>query len=111
MTTYVLFGVKAPTLDAARDEIEKILHVSLDTREGIHNGGNYYSLGFPTMRLKLRNNIDLDDDEMEFGGLSEPDFPDSPFLLYLNDAETFPHIQAALEGAPELFVKLRTDVV
>jgi hypothetical protein len=111
MTTYVLFGVKASTLNAARDEVEKVLQVTLDPREGLHNGGDYYSLGFPKMVLTLKNNIDLDDEEMEFGGLAEPDFPKDPYLLYLDDAETVPHILAALEGAPDLFRKLRTDVV
>lgn len=111
MTTYVLFGVKTATLDAARDEIERILQVALAAREGLHNGENYYSLGFLRTVLKLKNNIDLDDVEMEFDGLSEPDFPKYPFLLYLDDAETVPHIQAALEAAPELFEKLTTHVV
>jgi hypothetical protein len=111
MTTYVLFGVKASSLDIARDLVEKNLHVTLDAREGLHNGGNYYFLGFPEMVLTLKNNIDLDDEEMEFDGLSEPDFPKHPYLLYLDDAETVPHILAALEAAPERFEKLRTKVV
>jgi hypothetical protein len=110
MPIYVLFGVKAPSLNAARDEVEKVLHVKLDPREGLHNGGDYYSLGFPRMVLTLRNNIDLDDEEMEFDGLAEPDFPKYPYLLYLDDAQVVPHILADLESAPDLFEKLRTDV-
>jgi hypothetical protein len=111
MKSYVLFGVKAATLDEARDVTEKSLQVTLDAREGLSNGGDYYSLGFPTMVLKLRNNIDLDDVEGEFDGLSEPDFPKHPYLLYLDDAETVPHLLAALESTPDRFEKLRTDVV
>jgi hypothetical protein len=110
MATYVLFGVKAPTLDVARDWVENALHVSLVAREGLHAGGDHYTLGFPEIILDLKNNIDLDDEEMEFDGLSEPDFPKHPYLLYVDCAETVPHILAALEASPELFEKLRTRV-
>ena len=110
MTTYVLYGVKAKSLDQARDLVEKTLQVTLEAREGLHNGGDYYSLPFPARDLKLRNNIDLDDDEMEFDGLSEPDFPKHLFLLYLNDADKNSHMLTALEGARDVFEKLRTEV-
>lgn len=110
MTTYVLFGVKTSSLNAARDAVEKVLQVTLDAREGLHNGGDYYSLGFPKMVLTIKSNIDLDDEEMEVDGLSEPDFPQHPYLLYLDDAETVPHILAAIEAAPDLFEKLRTEI-
>jgi len=108
MATFVLFGVKAATLDVARDWVEKALDVSLVAREGLHAGGDHYTLGFPDIILDLKNNIDLDDEEMEFAGLSEPDFPKHPYLLYVDDAELVPHVPAALEAAPALFVKLRT---
>ena len=110
MATFVLFGVKAATLEAARDQVEKALNVSLVAREGLHSGGRHYTLGFPDIVLGLKNNIDLDDEEMEFAGLAEPDFPAHPYLLYLDDAETVPRVVAALEASPELFEKLRTTV-
>ena len=110
MTTYLLFGVKASTLDVARDWVERALNVSLVAREGLHAGGDHYTLGFPDIILDLKNNVDPDDEEMEVDGLSEPEFSKHPYLLYLDHADTVPHILAALEASPELFEKLRTRV-
>lgn len=110
MPTFVLFGVKAATLNGARIWIEEALNVSLVAREGLQSGGDHYTHGNPDIILDLKNNLDLDDEEMECDGLSEPDFPKHPFLLYLNYAEQAPHIIAALEAAPERFEKLRTNI-
>ena len=105
--TSILFGVKAATLSEARDWVEKTLNIALDEREGLHAGGVHFTLGLPKV-LDLMNNIDLDDEEMEFDGLAEPDFPEHPFLLYLFETEAAPHILGALEAAPDRFEKLRT---
>lgn len=109
MVTSVLFGVNAATLYEARDWVEKTLNVALEEREGLHAGGVHFTLGLPKI-LDLKNNIDLDDEEMEFDGLAEPDFPKHPFLLYFFEAEAAPHILSALEAAPKQFEKLRTRV-
>jgi hypothetical protein len=108
MTTYVLFGVKAKTLDEARDQVERRLGVALMESEGLYSGGIHFTLGFPSEILDLKNNLDLDDVELEFGGLSEPDFPRYPYLLYLNDTEKNSDTLRALESAPAVFEKLRT---
>ena len=107
MTTAILFGVRTGTLEEARTCVEKTLSVSLIEREGLHAGGIHFTLGQPRV-LGLKNNIDLDEAEIELNGLSEPDFPRHPFLLYLFDADAVPNILTALEATPNLFAKLRT---
>lgn len=111
MVTYVLFGVKAESLAEARHQVEKTLQVALEEREGWHAGGVHYTFGFPSIFVDVKNNLDLDDAELEFGGLSEPDFSQYPYLLYLNDAQKNLGFLAALEGAFDRFEKLRTTRV
>lgn len=108
MPRFVLFGVVADTLEEARVRVEHAIGSTLVGREGLHAGGVHYTLGFPIILLDLKNNIDLDDTEMEFNGLSEPEFPEFPFLLYLNDVQNHPEIYDNISARSDQFKLLRS---
>jgi len=103
----LLFGVRAASLDDARILVEAALGARLQAREGLHNGGDYYALRRPDYMLKLRENIDLDDTEREFDGLSEPDFPEFTWLLYLEEIDASHEIIGLLKGRATTFTRLR----
>lgn len=112
MARFVLFGMMTRDLDSARKLVETAIEETLDERDGLHMGGIYYSLGFPNTFLKLRANVDLDDEELEFQGLCEPDYPDHSTLLYVSYVDEQPEAAATLhklEGNPEVFQKLRVE--
>lgn len=110
MTGFVLFGVNAPSLENARELVEAAIGEKLEESEGLHMGGIHYDLGFPDPIIQLKNNVDLDDEEMEANGLSEPDYPDHPWLLYVNDVivkKQAADVLRKLEAVPDRFEKLR----
>lgn len=103
-----LYGVRAENLDDANAHVEQALNVRMEAREGLHNGGDYFSRKFIRYSLKLRENIDLDDSEMEFNGLHEPSFPNYKWLLYVEGNEIPADTLALLDGKPKVFVKLKS---
>ena len=106
MTISVLFGVRSATLDEARALVEKALGIVFEERESLHHGGRYFAFGKPGLRdLILQENVDLLDDEP-----AEPNFTNYGHLLYLDAATERSSFLTALQGAPELFVTLRTKV-
>lgn len=82
---YLLYGIRADDLEGARKLVERVLSVNLEAREGLFSGGEYYSYRSPAFRLKLRTNIDPDDDSEGSSGLSEPDYPRHKYLLYVDE--------------------------
>ena len=107
MPKFVLFGVKSSSLDEARALTEDALGLILEKREGLQSGGIHYTLIQPLKYIDLKNNLDLDDDEMEVGGRSEPVFPTHPFLLYLNHTDQRPELLTKVQARPDWFEKLR----
>ena len=109
MSTYLIFGVIARTLDESRDYVEKTLQVKLEARESTYKGGDYYAFGLPDRILSLQNNVDLLDDNSEVNGIAYPEFAKYPYLLFLNRTETIPSMVSAIEMAPNRFIKLRSS--
>jgi hypothetical protein len=107
MTRFVLYGVNAESLEHARDCVESALQIGMEAREGFYNGGNYFGAVVTGARLKLRENVDLDDVEREFDGLSEPDFPHARWLLYVDCVDGAYQLLAALDALSNRFLKLR----
>lgn len=105
--TEALFGVVAETLDEANAQLEQQLGIRTIGGEGLHNGGEYQHLRQAEYSLQLRENIDLDDTEMEHNGLHEPDFPEFKWLLYIWGASDSTKALASLAQRPEVFVRLR----
>lgn len=102
-----LYGVRAKTLNEANVLLEQTLRVRMTGGEGLHNGGEYFHLRHSVYSLQLRENIDLDDTELEFNGLHEPDFPQFKWLLYVWTSTNLQDILGALAVASENFVQLR----
>ncbi len=102
-----LYGVQADTLEDANTLIERALGIRTEAREGLHNGGDYFSLRTTDVFVKLRENVDLDDTELEFNGLHEVDFPDWKWLLYIESKDVPANVIAALSDQPNTFKKLR----
>ena len=125
METSVLYGVKADTFSSARDLINSILDIQMEQRESLHFGGDYYNyVDWKDSFLMLRRNIDiveLDcdgasiaecslDELMQRGAcLAEPEHPEYPFLLYLEEAEEHRDIWKKLDENKEYFDILRID--
>ena len=102
-----LYAVRAETLNEANALIEQTLRVQLTGGEGLHNGGEYFHFRQPNYSLQLRENIDLDDTELEFNGMHEPEFPEFKWLLYVWANAIPQDVAAALAVAHETFVRLR----
>jgi hypothetical protein len=107
MQVEYLYGVRAVDLDDANAKLERAIGVRMVAREGLHNGGDYYALRSTDSDIKLRENIDLDDTEMEFDGMHEPDFSGFRWLLYIEGRDIPTELLAALDNQPNVFVKLR----
>lgn len=109
MKKFTLFGVRAASIDEAREFTEMALGLQLEAREGLQSGGVHYTLIQGEKYIDLKNNLDLDDDEMEFGGLSEPGFPNYRFLLYVNYTDKRPELFERIKRYPDHFESLRVD--
>lgn len=104
MLASALFGIRTATFEAARAAVEPTLGIVLEERESSHYGGDYSRFNGPDLQeLILQENIEVP--EM---GLAEEDFPDQRYLLYVSGFPKGSPFLIALEGAPELFEKLRT---
>ncbi len=99
MKCYDLFGT-TKTQEQLRLEVEKLLGMEFTPRESWYWGGNYYSHETADgTSLIIRNNKDIDP-----GELAEPDFPDSPVLFEVSEAETRATAELLVEKVPGLVV-------
>jgi hypothetical protein len=102
-----LYGVEAPSLEAARLIVESALGLAFEERDSSYHGGTYYAAGSREgEHFILKLNLDLDDNEP-----AEVDFPKSPALLYVNDTHRSDAIKEALAGHAHMFAPLRLEVL
>jgi hypothetical protein len=108
---HVLFGIHNEAKNSVYDDseiadlsefLEDLLGVQLEGRETAH-GDPYYAFQFPTDEVSLVTNFLYDE-----GEVSEGEFPDYAYLLYLNNPRENPQYLTAIEARPDIFVKLRT---
>jgi hypothetical protein len=105
--TDILFGIRTEDMEEIRELLEALLGTELLARSGLHRG-EYYT--FPDALdefLYLQYNEDFEDGEEEQA--REPDFPEYPLILYIQDEGQHPGYLAAIEARPDVFVKLRTE--
>ncbi|WP_133624385.1 hypothetical protein [Phyllobacterium brassicacearum] len=82
--------------------MEDILGRELEARESLHKG-EYYCLGVFENFLFLQDNENIED-----GEIVEDEFPEYPLILYINDADEYPHYRDAIQARSDIFVKLQT---
>src|SRR5262249_21805573 len=110
IVTDILFGIDADDIEEIMELIDALFGRKLEGREGLAYG-EYYCFGVfdKFMRLQFNKVADympeIDTPEEPF---FDPDFQEYPILLYINDADKYPHYLAAIECQPNMFVKLRT---
>lgn len=102
MKIALLFGIHAPSLDAARDLLEDALAIEMEGRDSLHWGGEYYRYDPPGTELILQSN--LTEDYVP----AEPDYAEYPFMLHADVSRRSPFL-AQLLRAPDVFVKLRIE--
>jgi hypothetical protein len=89
----VVFDIAGSDLDKVRSEVESVLAVRLIAHESDYHGGDYFKGTLGGVSLVLKSNF-LEDD----GELSEAEFPDAAFLLYVNGA------QSAVDGLRQVLL-------
>jgi hypothetical protein len=88
-----VFDISGSNLDEVRSEVESVLAVELIAHESDYHGGDYFKGTLRGVSLVLKSNF-LEDD----GDLTEAEFPDAAFLLYVNGA------QAAVDGLRDVLL-------
>ncbi|MDR6633775.1 hypothetical protein J2X72_002575 [Phyllobacterium sp. 1468] len=103
MRTDILFGIYSEDMEEIKELLEDILGRELEARESLQKG-EYYCLGVFEDFLYLQDNENIED-----GETVEDEFPEYPLILYINDADEYPHYLSAIEKRSDIFVKLRTE--
>jgi hypothetical protein len=92
MTTFDLYAINTDDLKNASVLVERVLSISLESRESTYQGGNYFLSGNESgEHFVLKKNLDPFDDEPV-----EQAFPEVRILLYVNDTQRQSEIQDAL---------------
>jgi hypothetical protein len=100
-----VFGVKAKSLEEAREILEGALKMKAVARENDSRGGDYYSFdGLKEEEVLLVKNRDLYDDEPIY-----PDAADWEFVVYAHSPDAESDFMRALDHEPKRLVKVTSE--
>ncbi|CAM5352388.1 hypothetical protein MAUB1S_06080 [Mycolicibacterium aubagnense] len=102
MAIYDLYGIEAESLDDAKMLLEGLLEISFEGRESLFHGEYYAARGESAESFMLKENRDPFEDVPV-----EDDFPDSKFLLYVDETNRSNELRDALAKAGGAIVFLR----
>lgn len=105
MAIYDLYSVRATSLQDARNVVEGLLSICFEERRSSYHRGPYFALGtIGDENFELKANLDAFEDVV-----AEDEFPDEPFLLYVNNTSRSEVLARALTAPSDIVVFLRHE--